>query len=233
MKRAIFIVISCISALIAIGLLFLIVNVDMTDKFLLHFPSLTRLSILIGIGASALVSILCYIIQSVMKDLEWKKYQKEHPEEASIMRQQMQAAAQNSITDYHLFQLVDLRNKVLSIFGRGIFAALLSITGIDPMASYIIISYCWFFIKLTGNYIIGIIAAFISCIALIYYVDKYLSQLPQQVTEIIVLLMIFGIFIIDFVNVIRYLALKSKIAKAGLKIRKLSKEEMSMYRNTR
>ena len=233
MKRTVFIILSVISALVCIGSLMAMLNEDTMQKISQYLPGMDTGKLLITMGISGLLAVICYIVQSVMKDLEWKRFQKEHPEQAEAIRQQKQIDTANSVTDYDFYQLSELQSKIGSILGRGVFAALLSVTGVGVTASYLIISYCWFFIRLTRNYLIGLIAAVLSFYALLNYADRLLKQLPEKIGNIVMFMMFFGIFIIDIVNIIRYLVLKGKIKKAGIAVRKLSKEEMRMYRTAK
>ncbi len=233
MKRTVFIILSVISALVCIGSLMAMLNKDTMQKISQYLPGMDTGKLLITMGISGLLAVICYIVQSVMKDLEWKRFQKEHPEQAEAIRQQKQIDTANSVTDYDFYQLSELQSKIGSILGRGVFAALLSVTGVGLTASYLIISYCWFFIRLTRNYLIGLIAAALSFYALLNYADRLLKQLPEKIGNIVMFMMFFGIFIIDIVNIIRHLVLKGKIKKAGIAVRKLSKEEMRMYRTAK
>lgn len=229
MKRTVFIILSVIGALVSICMFAVVFCKDLAEMLLVKFPTLTLLPFLIAACVAALFSIICYIIQSVIKSVEWKKYQKEHPEEAHEIRQQMIAETSNSIGNYQLYQLADLRSKIFSIFGRCLVAAILN--GVFQMDGVLImyfwVSYSWFFIKLTGNYLIGIIV----CIAAFIWGATKISTLPEPWGAIAAVVLILGIFIVDLVNIIRYIALRVKITKNGMKIRKLTRDEMKMYRN--
>lgn len=225
MKRIIFVILSCVTAFLSAGALGLFVSDYFHD-----YPDQYRLATMLAIPIFALISIVCYIIQSVMKDKEWKKYQAEHPEEAQRIKQQIHDRAVNSVGDYDLYQLGVLRGRIVSIFGRIIVSAVITgLLGGNILISYIWVSYCWFFIKLTRNYIIGIVA----CLICVYYFADKFSSLPQPWFTIWSLALIGSAFIIDLVNIIRYIALKRKIAKAGMAIRKLSREEKIAFRNAK
>ena len=224
MKRSIFIVLCCISTVLSVGALLLL----MSDR-LYGYPDQYRLAVILAIPVFALIAIICYIIQSVLKDKEWKKFQAEHPEQAQTVREQLYAQAQNAVGDFDLYQLSILRGKIGSIFGRILAAVLISSFSGDVLIWYIWVSYGWFFIKRTRNYIIGIVACFLS---FLYFAEK-ISGLPAPWNDIMTFVLIGGAFIIDLINVIRYIALKHKITKAGMTIRKLSKEEKMAFRNAK
>lgn len=72
---------------------------------------------------------------------------------------------------------------------------------------YGILAYFWLFIKLTGNWIIGIIAAFVPFLIWQYNMEK-LGELWNNVIGAVVC---FGGPAIDFVTVIRYFVLKKSL----------------------
>lgn len=72
---------------------------------------------------------------------------------------------------------------------------------------YGILSYFWLCVKLTGNWIIGIIAA----IALIFLFSTNAEKLGNTLSTIIVLLMCFGGPILDVLSIFRYFSLKRQL----------------------
>ncbi len=225
MKRNIFVILSCLTAALSFGALWLLLS----DK--LHgYPDKYRLAAILAIPIFAIIAIICCIIQSVLKNKEWKKFQSEHPEEAYTIQQQVQAKNLNNVSDYDIYQLSVIRGKIGSIFGRIIAAVLLTaFGGGNVFISYIWVSYSWFFIKLTRNYIIGIVICLIS---VIYFADK-ITSLPEPWMTISATALIAGAFIIDLINIIWYIVLKNKIKKAKMAIRKLSREEKIAFRNAK
>ncbi|MBP5433822.1 MAG: hypothetical protein J6Y81_16130 [Ruminococcus sp.] len=66
-----------------------------------------------------------------------------------------------------------------------------------------------------------------------YATDKFLEKFSDKNQELIVNALLFGVFVIDAINIIRYIAIRIKIANSNLKIRKLTREEMQQYRKKR
>lgn len=132
---------------------------------------------------------------------------------------------------YRLYQLQVIRGKLTSIIGRCIAAFLLGMlmdTG-KPMMFviyYILVSWCWIFVKATRNWIIGIV---VSVIAL-FLAGDYISNQQETTANILSILLLFGIIILDIINVIRYITLRVTLAKEGIAIRRLSRQEMKSYK---
>lgn len=228
MKRFIFIALSCVSTALAAIALGILVSGKIQE-----YPDQYRLVNILAIPIFALTAIICYIVQSVMKDIEWKKYKAEHPEEAKLIQQQRNAqavSAANSVGDYDIYRLSVLRGSIASIFGRILVSVLLAaFVGTGVLIWYIWVSYTWFFIKLTRNYIIGI-GVCLFCVY--YFADKY-GNFPQPWATISAAAFICGVFVIDLINIIRYIALKNKIRKAGTAIKRLSREQKKAFRNAK
>ena len=90
--------------------------------------------------------------------------------------------------EYKLYQLWELKGKVKSIFGRILVTFIIGFaTGnfslISLILIYIIISWCWTLVKITGNWLIGIVSTFI-CLFVVYYKISTLD-INEQKAEII------------------------------------------------
>lgn len=121
-----------------------------------------------------------------------------------------------AVVEVDLSTLSSLESSIWSIGGRWIVSFLISF--LLSMGSvfiiYIWVSLAWFFIKLTHNYLIGIVVCAISMAALF---DK-ISNMSGAVNLIATFALVFGCFIIDIINVIRYIRLKTKLKKMGITI---------------
>ncbi len=126
------------------------------------------------------------------------------------------AAGTPTVVEVDLGTLSSLESSIWSIGGRWIVSFLISF--LLSMGSvfiiYIWVSLAWFFIKLTHNYLIGIVVCVISMAALF---DK-ISNMSGAVNLIATFALVFGCFIIDIINVIRYIRLKTKLKKMGITI---------------
>lgn len=142
--------------------------------------------------------------------------------------------------DYKLYELQCVKGKISSIILRIIVA--LGIIFLTDSSShnivstfldvYIIVSWCWLFVGITGNWIIGIAAAWIiPILAYNKIIEKYQDN-PKKV-EFIVCILFFAVIIVDVINIIRYFVLKLSLVKSGITIRKLSKAEMKSYKKER
>ncbi|MDE5770296.1 MAG: hypothetical protein K2I06_01515 [Ruminococcus sp.] len=133
--------------------------------------------------------------------------------------------------EYKLYELQCLRGKISSIIGRFVVSLVLSFllhndstNGI--MIMYIMVSWYWIFVKLTGNWIIGIILGFVA----FALCAERISNMSGQKSNVWAFILLFGLIIIDVINVIRYFVLKTIIIKDGISIRRLSKAEMKKYK---
>lgn len=225
MARIFFTVISIISAILS-ALTFAVVY-----KQLIDIPEEYEIAVIAAIPLFALISVICLFIQSGLRQKNEKQYRAENPAEGSLIRQEM--IAENSYEmESSLFQLQVLKGKISGIIGRVIAAILLgTLLGNGSVLTfflmYIIVSYCWIFIKATGNYIIGIVAF----ILVMYGVLEGVLEKAGDKQEIIAAALLLGVFVIDIANIIRFFALRVKITNAGMKIRRLSREEMKVYYN--
>lgn len=136
--------------------------------------------------------------------------------------------------EYRLYQLQVIRGKITSIIGRCIAAFLMGMfmdTG-NPMMFviyYILVSWCWIFIKATGNWLIGIVVAVVA----LFFAGDYISNQQETIANILSILLLCGIIILDIINVIRYIALRVSIARDGIAIRRLSRQEMKSYKTSK
>lgn len=223
MTRIFFTVVSIISAILA-ALTFAVVY-----KQLIDIPEEYEIAVIGAIPLFALISVISLFIQSGIRQKNEKQYRADNPAEGSIIRQEM--IAENSYAmESALFQLQVLRGKISGIVGRVIAAILLgTLLGNGSLLTfllmYIIVSYCWLFIKATGNYIIGIVAFILVMYGVI---DGVLEKFGDK-QELVAAGLLVGVFVIDIINIIRFFALRVKITNAGMKIRRLSREEMKVY----
>lgn len=133
--------------------------------------------------------------------------------------------------EYKLYELQKLKGKISSIIGRFLVSLILSFllhndspNGI--MIMYIMVSWYWIFVKLTGNWIIGIVLGFVA----FALCAERISNMSGQKSNIWAFILLFGLIIIDIINVIRYFVLKAHIIKEGISIRRLSRAEMKKYK---
>ncbi len=136
--------------------------------------------------------------------------------------------------EYKLYQLQVLGGKLTSIIGRCVAAFLLTafMGGMNPltfMVFYIWASWCWIFVKAMGNWIIGIVVA----VAAVFLAMHYISKQPENIANILMFLLLFGIIILDIINIIRYIVLRVGIVRDGIKIRRLSRQEMKSYKESK
>lgn len=198
--------------------------IDIPEKY--EIPAITLIPVF------ALTAVICFFIQLAIRDHNDKKYRLEHPEEGRAMRQEMIEEASMKADTQTMYKLQLLREKLAGIIGR-VIATIIVITVFgdrSPVAcitTYITVSYCWIFIKATGNFIIGI-GGFLIC--LLYATDKFLEKFSDKNQELIMNALLIGVFVIDAINIIRYIAIRIKIANSNLKIRKLTREEMQQYK---
>ncbi|MBO4877691.1 MAG: hypothetical protein J5501_06785 [Ruminococcus sp.] len=114
---------------------------------------------------------------------------------------------------YTINQINIYRGKVIGIFGRAVVAAGISwFLGLreNPLVflpMYILVSYCWVFIKATRNYIIGILAF----VVLFFAVDAFADKLQGNIKTLVLAAFLFGIIIIDIISISRYIMLKLRI----------------------
>ena len=227
MSRRFFAVLSLISAILA-ALSFVVVY-----KQLIDIPEDYEIIAIGAIPFFALFSVICFFIQSVIHAKNEKDFRVENPEIGSVVRQGMIEEASNTI-DYSLYQLHTLSEKIAGIIVRIIVTAVVvTIFGHgDPVTCilmYITISYCWIFIKATGNYIIGI---FVFFLFMFVTVDKVTEKFGDK-QELIIAGLLIGVLLIDAINVIRFITLRIKITKAGFKIRRLTKEELRAFKSNK
>ena len=97
---------------------------------------------------------------------------------------------------------------------------------------YIVVSWCWLFVGITGNWFIGIIAAWIIPILVYHKITEKYQDNPKKI-EFIVCILFFAVIIVDVINIIRYFVLKLSLVKSGITIRKLSRAEMKSYKKER
>ena len=224
MARKFFIITSIVSAMLSV-LAFVLIF-----KQIINIPKDHEILAICSIPLFAFISVTSIFIQSAIYKNEEKKYRQNNPKEGSMIRQAMISETTNSM-EYSLYQLQILGSKIIGIIGRIIATAIfVSILGHGDLMScficYIIVSYCWIFIKATGNYIIGIIAFAIF----LYVVMANLIEKFGDKQDLIVAVFLFGIIIIDAINIIRYISLRMQVSSDGIKIRRLSKEEMKAYK---
>ena len=136
--------------------------------------------------------------------------------------------------EYKLYQLWELKGKVKSIFGRILVTFIIGFaTGnfslISLILIYIIISWCWTLVKITGNWLIGIVSTFI-CLFVVYYKISTLD-INEQKAEIIMTVLLLAVIVFDIINIIRYFTLKTSVIKNGMEIRKLSRAELKEYKS--
>ena len=204
-------------------------------KQLIDIPEKYEIPAITVIPVFALTAVVCFFIQLAIRDHNDKKYRLEHPEEGSAIRQEMIEEASMKADAQTMYQLQLLREKIAGIIGR-VIATIIVITvfgGRSPaacIATYITISYCWIFIKATGNFIVGI-GGFLIC--LLYATDKFLEKFSGRNQELIVNALLVGVFVIDAINIIRYIAIRIRIANSNLKIYKLTREEMKQYKKSK
>ncbi len=139
--------------------------------------------------------------------------------------------------DYKLYEFQCVKGKISSIILRIIIAlGIMFLTDSNSrnivssfLVVYIIVSWCWLFVRITGNWIIGIIAA---CVIPILTYDKIIEKYqdnPQQ-AEFMTYILLLAVVIVDVINIIRYFVLKSSLIKNGITIHRLSKAEMKSYK---
>lgn len=126
-------------------------------------------------------------------------------------------AAVANITDTMTKQseLQTLKGKMTGIIGR-IVATLLLIAVFEKgdfsqfFITYLVVSYCWIFIKATGNFIIGIIA-FLAF--LLVGIEMIMEKIGDK-AGVLAVILILGVFIIDLINIIKYIKLKIQLRNA-------------------
>ncbi len=142
--------------------------------------------------------------------------------------------------DYELYELQCAKRKISSIFLR-IIIALFAMFFISPNSrnivssffiAYILVSWCWFFVRITGNWIIGIVASWIVPILAYGKIIEKFQDNPQK-AELYAYILLLAVFIIDVINIIRYFVLKSNLIKNNIAIRRLSRDEMKNYKKER
>lgn len=224
MSRRFFAVLSFISAILA-ALSFVVVY-----KQLIDIPEKYEILAIGAIPFFALFSVICFFIQSVIHAKNEKQFRVKNPDVGSVVRQGMIEEASNTI-DYSLYQLHTLSYQIAGIIVRIIVTALI-VTFFThgnlamSVLMYITVSYCWIFIKATGNYIIGI---FVFFIFIFVAVDKITEKFGDK-QELIITGLLVGVLVIDAINIIRFITLRIKVTKAGIKIRRLTKEELKAFK---
>ena len=224
MARKFFTITAIASAILAV------LSFVLIFKQIINVPDDYEVLAICTIPLFAFISVLCFFVQSAIRNNEEKKYREENPQEGSMIRQTMISETSNSM-EYSLYQLQLLGSKIVGIIGRVIATAIfVSFMGHGDLLTcllwYIIVSYCWIFIKATGNYIIGIIAFIIFLFVIL---EDLMAKFGDK-QELIVAAFLFGIVVIDAINIIRYIALRMKLASNKIKICRLSKEEMKAYK---
>ena len=197
------------ASLLIAGLIFLVIYKQVID-----IPEEHTVKVIAAIPAFVLLSVICLYISSSLRRRETRT--DDFPTgEMPAVQSRAQAAPQESPRNdvYAVTQLHELKGKLIGIVGRVIAAVLLTLllgTGhiIAFLGFYIIVSYCWMFIKATRNYFIGIIA-FIGTVFLV--LTKIENSLPQQQQNILLAVLIFGVFVIDLINIIRYIRLSAQM----------------------
>lgn len=219
-----------VSALTVLSLIALIASLLSFMGVFGEWATAYTLELLIGVAVFGLMFVVCFIIKSIMDAKEKKRMLEEHPDMVHYQNHQKIVHSENMMSEYKLYELQTLRGKLGSIIGRLIVAVLLSMAlsggGMGMiLIDYILVSWCWFFVKLTRNWIIGIVVAIF---ALLYFGDKVQNM---ENGEFWAGVMLIGVFVIDLINLIRYISLRVSITKAGMNIRRLTREEMKNYRN--
>lgn len=227
MIRSVFKIVSVISIMLAAIVFYCFI------KHLIDVPQKYEIAAILSIPILLLIAAISFYIQSQIKNKQEESFRIENGAEGSIMRSSMTRAAVDTM-EYSLYELQILGRKIGGIVGRIIATVLLGMfvgTGNASMFLiwYITVSYCWIFIKATRNYLIGILAYLVFL-----YVGVYkLIERSGDKHEFVVAILLLGVFVIDIINIIRYIALRLRITKAGGTIRRLNREEMrAYYRNT-
>ncbi|MBP3796406.1 MAG: hypothetical protein J6I46_01350 [Ruminococcus sp.] len=227
MKRSVFIIISLISVLLAAGMIYNLL------KRMIDIPQKYEMAAILSIPILLLIAVISYYIQSHIRSKQEETFRLENGAEGNIMRGSMIRTATNTM-ETSLFELQILGRKIGGIVGRILVSILLGLfmgrgTFSMFLINYIIVSYCWIFIKATRNYLIGIVAFLLF---LLVGLEKITEKFGDK-QEFILVVLILGVFVIDIINIIRYIVLRIRITKAGGTIRRLSREEMrAYYRNT-
>ena len=139
-----------------------------------------------------------------------------------------------TVDEYKLYQLWELKGKTKSIFGRLLVTfvigfAMSNFSLMSLILIYIMISWCWTLVKVTGNWLIGIVSTFV-CLFVIYYKVSTLN-ISEEKAEILMAVLLLSVIIFDIINIIRYFSLKTSIIKNGMEIRKLSRAELKEYKS--
>lgn len=140
---------------------------------------------------------------------------------------------------YKLYKLQCQKSNITSIFIRVLIAFAIiffsnSATDTNkPIGSfimyYVMISWFWIFVRITGNWILGFFTAWLVPIFIISKVYDKFKDNPKTV-EMIVAVLFLAVIVIDVISLGKYFILRASILKDGFKIRKLSREEMRSYR---
>lgn len=133
--------------------------------------------------------------------------------------------------EYKLYELQCLKGKISSIMGRVAVSIILSFllhsnSPNEIMIMYILVSWYWFFVKFTRNWIIGIVLGFIA----FFLCAERISNMSEQKSNIWAFIFLFGVIIIDIINIIHYIILRTTLIKNGIFIRKISRDEMKNYK---
>lgn len=146
--------------------------------------------------------------------------------------------------EYLLFRYQDAKSRLFFIPGKIIAAVILDVLihgGYDSVLTelksdpssvllifavlYGVVSFFWFFVKFTGNWLVGFAAA-LGC--LLFVVFKYDSD--SKVSLYIFAASIFLGPLIDIINIIRCFILKARVTREGIRQRRLTRQEMRAYR---
>lgn len=126
--------------------------------------------------------------------------------------------------ELRIVKLAELRGKLGAIPAKLIVTFLLTFGMLwkfhfqtfmeDPLVNsftvvviYGVVSYFWLCVRLTHNWLIGIVVA----IALVIVVTMYISKENGVLGTVIMLAICFGGVVMDFINMIRYSMLKKKV----------------------
>jgi len=180
-------------------------------KQLIDIPEEYEIPVIAAVPGFVLLSVLCLYISSHLGRRE--TVSDDFPTgEIPVVRaaDNGQNALRNDV--YAVNELNILRGKMAGIFGRIVVAVIItallmrgSPTMFIPM--YIIVSYSWIFIKATGNYIIGIVAFLV----VMYGTISKISALSGNTQTILFAVLLFGVIVIDIINIIRYVRLRSQM----------------------
>ena len=199
------------SGLAAVSVLLAVLTFLVLYKHLIDIPEKYEAAVITAVPVLVLIAVISLFISSSLRRRETIS---DDCPTGEILVVRIAENGQNSLRNdvYAVNQLNILRGKLAGILGRIVVSALITILLVRDIPVmfipiYLVVSYSWIFIKATRNYLIGIIAF----IVVMYGTLSWIDELSRNTQTILLAVLILGVFVIDIINIIRYIRLRAQM----------------------